>query len=167
MIEKTAKAILAVALLALVVSGYSLLSPYLQPSKETIKPASRVLYVKAVEPKGAANVKDEPAPTKPLPMGGGYVYKSPDKTGRWEVSSYTFLPDQITVYQGDKVELNFFGINGKLHTIMMEKYVKEFKLHRGELVTVSFTADAVGTFEMHCDEHKPSMHGYLTVLPRP
>ena len=53
----------------------------------------RFLTVLAVEPKGGTTVDKEPFPPSSLPAGGGYVVAKPDeKTGRWEVSSYVWLP---------------------------------------------------------------------------
>ena len=43
------------------------------------------------------------------------MIKQPDQTGRWEVSTYVWMPSQIVVNQGDEVTLEFVGINGAFH----------------------------------------------------
>jgi len=50
-------------------------------------------------------VEKETFPKAPLPAGGGYGLKAPDKEGKWEVETYAWLPGSITVYQGDEVTL--------------------------------------------------------------
>jgi len=64
------------------------------------------------------------------------------------------------------VELKIFGVNGKEHPGSIEGYVPSFKVMRGQLTTVNFKADKVGTFRLVCTVHLPSMEGYLMVLPR-
>ena len=41
--------------------------------------AKRHIVVTAVEPKGGVTVDKEPFPATPLPEGGGYVLKKPDR----------------------------------------------------------------------------------------
>jgi hypothetical protein len=55
----------------------------------------RFFTVAAVEPRGGVNVAQELFPTQPLPQGGGYVIRARDQTGRWEVSTYVWMPSQI------------------------------------------------------------------------
>ena len=137
-----------------------------QPGSGQAK-GERVIYMAAVEPKGGVTVDKEPHPTSPLPTGGGYVLKSPDPSGRWEVSAYQWSPATIVVQQGDRVTLEIVGINGDKHTGTIERYATTpFTVKRGQLTRVSFTADAPGVFRIHCDEHKPTMEGVLVVLPR-
>jgi hypothetical protein len=130
-------------------------------------PATRTFTVVAVEPKGGTTVDKEPFPTEPLPGGQGYVLKAPDpKTGRWEVSTYRWEPSQIVVYEGDTVILEILGVNGDVHPSAIEHYVPAFEVRRGRLTRLSFKADKPGFFKIECATHKPSMVGYLVVLPR-
>ena len=132
----------------------------------------RTIYINLIEPKGGTNVDDEPYPATVLPEGmegtpGGFGIKEPDDSGRWQVSAYMFEPSTIVVNQGDEVTLNFFGINGKEHSIHIDKYIEHhFTIKRGELVSKNFVASESGIFKMHCQEHEPNMVGQLIVLPR-
>lgn len=127
----------------------------------------RTFTVLAVEPKGGTTVEKEPFPAKALPPGGGYVLSQPDeKTRRWEVSAYVWLPAQIIVNQGDEVTLEFVGINGAAHATTIEAFGQSFTLKRGEANRVTFVADKVGIFGIVCSTHKPSMSGELIVMPK-
>lgn len=125
----------------------------------------RTVTMVAVEPKGGATVDKEPFPTAALPEGKGYVLKQPDASGRWEVSTYRWEPSQIVVNQGDEVTLEILGVNGGAHPSTLEGYDINFTVKRGELTTVSFTADKAGVFRFRCGVHQPSMTGELIVLP--
>ena len=138
----------------------------------SVQGEQRTIYINLIEPKGGTNVEDEPYPATDLPEGvegtpGGFGINEPDDSGRWQVSAYMFEPSTIVVNQGDEVTLNFFGINGKEHSIHIDKYIgNHFKIHRGELVSKTFVAFESGIFQMHCQEHEPNMVGQLIVLPR-
>ena len=127
----------------------------------------RFFTVLAVEPKGGTTVDKEPFPTAALPAGGGYVIAQPDeKTRRWEVSAYVWLPSQIIVTEGDEVTLEFVGINGAAHPTTIAAFGQTFTLTRGQAHRVTFTADKVGIFGITCSTHKPSMSGELIVMPK-
>ena len=129
---------------------------------------ARVIYMAAVEAKGATTEDKEPFPTADLPAGTGYVRKAPDPaTGRWEVSVYQWSPATAIVRQGDHVTIEFVGINGAAHPVHIERYHPEHVVvKRGEAIRVRFTADTPGLFKIHCQVHEPTMVGYLLVLPR-
>jgi plastocyanin len=128
----------------------------------------RVIYMAAVEAKGAMTVDKEPFPAAALPAGAGYVRKAPDPaTGRWEVSVYHWSPATAIVRQGDDVTIEFVRINSAAHPVHIERYHPEHVVvKRGEATRVRFTVDAAGLFEIHCPVHEPTMMGYLLVLPR-
>ena len=107
----------------------------------------------------------EAFPTKPLPSGGGLVLVKPDSTGAWMIRSFTFVPAQIVVHQGDFVTLNFVGVQGFHHEIEVEG-IENFTLNRGEMHTVTFTADKIGTIDYYCHVHMPNMEGQIVVLPK-
>lgn len=125
----------------------------------------RTITMVAIEPKGGTTVDKEPFPSAPLPEGKGYGLTSPDANGRWEVSTYRWQPNQIIVSQGDEVTLEILGINGAEHPTMIEGYDVSFTVKRGELTTVTFTADKAGVFPFRCGTHQPAMVGELIVLP--
>jgi len=109
-----------------------------------VRAENRTFTIAAVEPRGGANVDQEPFPTEPLPAGPGYVLNKPDQTGRWEVVVYLFTPSQIIVDQDDDVTLEFVGINGMSHPTTIAGYDKSFELKRGHVTKVSFKADKAG-----------------------
>ena len=131
----------------------------------SVQAEPRHFVIAAVEPKGGANVAQEPFPVSPLPSGGGYVVKEPDRSGRWEVSVYVYQPAQILVNEGDEVTLEFVGINGESHPTSIRGYDRHFTLKRGHVVRETFTADKPGVFKINCATHS-TMVGELVVLPK-
>lgn len=127
---------------------------------------NRTFYISTVRLDGTANVTEEPFPNSTLPAGGGLVLSPPDEEGDWSIRMYSFDPSQIEVYEGDQVTLNFVGVNAEVHNVTINGYVEPFELHRGELKTVTFTADRAGTIDFICSIHQPTMHGQIIVLPR-
>jgi plastocyanin len=128
------------------------------------EPVVRHFTILAAEPKGAADVAREPFPAQPLPEGGGYLLKEPNVEGRWEVSSYVWLPSQIVVTEGDSVVLDFVGINGASHHTEIQGLAHTFTLRRGEFTTIKFIADRAGIFPIICRDHLPSMRSEIVVL---
>ena len=108
----------------------------------------------------------EAFPNTKLPAGPGLVLRPPNKVGAWDMRAFTFAPDQIVVNQGDTVTLHFLGVQGPHHVITVEG-VGTFPLDRGQIHTVSFTADKPGTITYWCHVHPPSMVGEILVLPKP
>ena len=51
----------------------------------------------------------------------GVKLTAPNKAGAWDFRSFTFLPDQIVVNQGDKVTLHFIGVQGAHHVVSVEE----------------------------------------------
>jgi hypothetical protein len=164
-------AAIAISIVALTVS---LSSASVSESTESlsVQGEQRTIHINLIEPKGGTNVIDEPYPATDLPAGkegtpGGLAIKEPDDSGRWQVSAYMFEPSTVVVNQGDEVTLNFFGINGKEHSIHIDKYIEHhFTIKRGELVSKNFIASESGIFKIHCQEHEPNMMGQLVVLPK-
>ena len=127
--------------------------------------AQRTFTIAAYEAKGGVTTDKEPFPANPLPAGEGYTLKKPDANGRWEVSAYVWLPNQITVNQGDDVTLDFVGINGASHPVSIQGYGKPFVVTRGTTTRISFKAEKAGVFKIDCGLHMPTMTGELIVLP--
>jgi len=152
------------ALAGIVAVGF-VISACTAGSAAKIQPGERTIYMAAIEPKGSTTVEKEPFPDKALPAGGGYGLVEPDDKGSWTVETYRWLPSEITVVQGDKVTLEILGINGASHPARIEGYDLSFEVKRGQLSTVTFTADKAGIFRVVCDVHSPAMTGSLVVLP--
>lgn len=108
----------------------------------------------------------EPYPNSTLPSGGGLVIKKIDDMGGWKVRQFMFAPSEITVYQGDQITLNFVDVQGPEHMITVDGIAPQFDIHRGEMKTITFTADKVGTINFWCSMHEPNMRGQIVILPR-
>lgn len=156
--RRTVPLIILLGLLALVAAACG--------AGQAVSAGERTIYLAAIEPKGGTSVDDEPFPEEALPAGGGYKLVEPNDEGRWEVSTYRWLPSDIVVTEGERITLEILGINGASHPSSIEGYDISFDVKRGELTTVSFVADKVGTFAIVCHAHEPSMTGNLIVLPR-
>jgi hypothetical protein len=94
---------------------------------------------------------EKPPVNSTIPTGGGFRITQPNKVGAWDFRSFTFAPDQIVVNQGDQVTLHGIG---------------SFTLLRGQIHTVSFTANNPGTINYYCHVHMPNMVGQILVLPK-
>jgi len=170
MTEKNVKILAAISAIALIISIVSIAysAGLIGPKGEVgrLPPTKQIIYMSAVEYKGTADAAKESFPSKQLPEGKGYELEKKD--GTWVVETYMFEPGAITVFQGDDVTINVLGVNGDKHNIIIQKYFeKAAVLKRGELLTINFKADTVGSFPIICTIHQPSMHAYLVVLPRP
>jgi hypothetical protein len=129
-------------------------------------PQTRHFTIAAIEPRGGAQASQEAFPAEALPPGGGYVIRPPDASGRWEVSAYLWSPAQIVVRQGDRVVIDFVGINGAEHPTGLGGLAPAFTLRRGRVHRVEFTAEVPGVHPMICSAHLPSMRGEIVVLAR-
>jgi plastocyanin len=141
----------------------------------TTQSTNKEFWVKTVHLDGFANLKGIPTgpdpappekfPNSTIPAGGGVKLTPPDKTGAWKFRVFTFEPSQIVVNQGDKVTLHFADVQGAHYNITVEG-VGTFPMSRGQIHTVSFTADKVGITNYWSPDHMPSMVGQIVVLPR-
>ena len=157
MVKRSLKAVAILGALAMIIPAGSAVV-FADEHEQTI-------YMSAIEPKGTTNLEKEPFPEEPLPGGGGYALKEPNEDGDWVVETYVWLPGEVTVREGDEVNLQILGVNGSLHTAFIEDYDLEFEVTRGALTEVAFTADKPGVFQIFCTIHQPSMTGRLIVLP--
>jgi len=136
--------------------------------------ARRTIYLSAIEYKGGANVSSEAYPpaaepgTKPLgPLGGGYILKEPDSTGRWEVESYRWEPGLLVATRGERLTLEIVGVNGARHdAVVVSPSGKQipFVVTRGRLTRVRFQANEVGIWRFICTTHPPAMTGEIVVV---
>ena len=141
-------------------------------------PASeRVFHINAIEIKGGTS-KDKLAPPEinPETLGKTYSYKAPgiaDKADptRWEVGAYQFNPSAMTVWQGDRIKLVLFVVNGDVHKDKVVdpdgvEIVAEKEHNRGRLYEIAFVVKKAGVYKLRCEEHKENMTAMITVLPR-
>ncbi len=136
---------------------------------------NKEFWIKTVHLDGFANLKGIPTgpdpappekfPNSTIPAGGGVKLTAPDKTGAWKFRVFTFEPSRIVVDQGDKVILHFADVQGA-HYIITVEGVGTFPISRGQIHTVSFTANKVGITNYWSPDHMPSMVGQIVVLPR-
>jgi plastocyanin len=136
---------------------------------------NKEFWIKTVHLDGFANLKGIPTgpdpappekfPNSTIPAGGGVKLTPPDKTGAWKFRVFTFEPSQIVVNQGDKVTLHFADVQGAHYTIAVDG-IGSFPISRGQIHTVSFTADKVGIINYWSPDHMPSVVGQIVVLPR-
>ncbi|GLV53356.1 hypothetical protein KDH_02110 [Dictyobacter sp. S3.2.2.5] len=79
---------------------------------------------------------------------------------------YTFSPDHITVYQGDKVDLTIVNPEDDNHTFTLRDFGVDLALAPQATTKVSFVASKVGSFTFYCNmaSHMPFMSGQLIVL---
>lgn len=163
--SRRALGVLALAAAAIVVLGVA---------QAPAGQARRTIYLSAIEYKGGASVSSEAYPpaeepgTRALePLGGGYILKEPDATGRWEVESYRWEPGLIVANEGERITLEIVGVNGARHDAVLISPSGEqtpFVVTRGRLTRVRFQADEVGIWRFVCSTHPPGMTGEIVVL---
>jgi plastocyanin len=131
----------------------------------------------AVEVKGATT-KDKlaPPPVNPADISKGYGFKPPgaaDKAvpQRWEVSSYLLAPGFVTVQRGDAVALTVFVVNGDEHEVRVlapdgQIVVPKTTWTRGREYQLFFVAEKMGSYQLSCSTHAPTMTATILVLPR-
>ncbi len=140
----------------------------------TVPSGERVFYINAIEIKGGTDGISPPS-TNPERLGKTFAYWPPgtvdsSKPNKWQVSSYQFNPSAMTVFQGDRVKLVLFVVNGDVHKDRIVDpdgtvVVAEAEHNRGRQYEITFTADKVGMYQLHCAEHKENMRAVITVVP--
>ncbi len=140
----------------------------------TVPSGERVFYINAHEIKGGTDGISPPT-VNPETLGKTYLYWPPgtvdsSKPDRWQVSTYFFSPSAMTVFQGDRVKLVLFVVNGDVHKDRIVDpdgivVVEEAEHNRGRLYEITFTADKAGMYELRCNEHKEAMRAVITVVP--
>ena len=140
-------------------------------------PTTHTIFMTAVELKGATTAENlVPPSVNPKDLSKGYDYKPPaqaDKNDpkKWEVSSYRFDPGFVTVLQDDTVKLTVFVVNGDEHDVRIvdpegRDAVAVAKWNRGREYNVSFVAKKIGSYQLICSAHAPTMTATILVLPR-
>ncbi len=136
------------------------------------EPGEQVFHIATVHLDAKTNVKGDAAhPPEPFPetaksSGGGLIVRPPNEQGDWTVRAFIFQPSQVVVKQGDKVVLNFVGVQGPSHTIAIDGHNEHITLKRGEMKTVRFVAEQPGTIRFVSVGREPTMQGSVVVLRR-
>ncbi|HKU33564.1 MAG TPA: cupredoxin domain-containing protein [Candidatus Nitrosotalea sp.] len=171
-LNKSIILVLAISAVAGVIAMFSLEGQMFGQTSVASAASQKTFYIATVHLDGITSIypasdhPSEPYPNSTLPSGGGLVIKKIDNMGGWKIRQYMFAPSVIVVNQGDQVTLNFVDVQGPEHMITVDGIAPEFDIHRGEMKTVTFTADTVGTINFWCSMHEPNMRGEIVVLPR-
>ncbi len=67
-----------------------------------------------------------------------------------EGGNFSFMPNNISVRQGDTVQITFTNVEGFHDLVIDELNIKTKQLSAGQKETIQFVADKVGTFEYYC-----------------
>ncbi len=143
----------------------------------SVAPVERFIEVTGFEIKGSTS-SDELAPPEidPSTLSDGFGYKAPgvydeENPSKWQVATYMWSPGNMTAFQGDKVNLHFFIVNGNEHEVWVEgpdgsTVVDEIEMNRGREYTFEFEATQAGVYRLICNNHEPTMTAELVVLPQ-
>jgi hypothetical protein len=132
----------------------------------------RTFHIMTVEYRASRHIDRTPYPEhthelhEGFDQGTGYRLDPPNEDGEWYVRGYAWSPSTIFVEEGDRVRLEFFGVNGDFHPSRIEGYDIAFEVRRGELTHVDFVADRPGLFRIVSEGRTPPMSGQLVVMPR-
>lgn len=162
-------------------AGVTLLGLFLIISSDALSQTAgtttHTIFMTAVELKGATTTdKLAPPPVNPKDLSRGYEFKPPGQADKndpkkWEVSSYRFAPGFVAVRQGDTVNLTVFVVNGDEHEVAVHdpsgvEVVARTRWSRGREYKLSFVVKTVGTYQLTCSNHAPTMAATILVLPR-
>ena len=141
----------------------------------SIDPADRLIEVTGFEIKGTTNTEDLAVPeVDPSTLSAGYGYKAPgfdeDNPTNWRVETYIWGPGNMTAFQGDKIDLHTFILNGNSHTVRIEgpdgsTVVEDVEMNRGRTYNLKFDATQAGVYKLICLTHEPTMTADIVVLP--
>lgn len=82
------------------------------------------------------------------------------KTFEVKADAYKFIPDTITVTQGDRVIIRAISID-KDHGLGIKAYNISKPMPKGKWVTIEFTADKKGEFSIHCTKFCGWKHHWM------
>ncbi len=138
----------------------------------SVAPSEVTIDISIIEIKGATDGISAPD-VDPESLSSGYRFKPPgeydeNNPDKWQVSTYLFSPSAFAVLQGDTVTLRTFVVNGDEHTVWLEapdgQNLGELTMNRGREYSFTFTAEQVGYYILHCDEHEPTMSLQILAL---
>lgn len=140
-------------------------------------PETRDIQITAFEIKGSTNASAlAPPDVDPATLSLGYGFKDVGvyeaDSDKWQVASYMWSPGEITAFQGDTLNLNFFVLNGNEHETLIqgpdgEVVVAPFMMNRGREYKISLSVASPGVYRLICTTHAPTMTADIVVLPRP
>jgi plastocyanin len=117
-----------------------------------------------------------PPPVNPKDFSKGYEFKPPGVANksdpkRWEVSSYMFSPNSVTLRQGDTVKLQAIVVDADEHHVRLNdpdgrEVIAETKWNYEREYQLSFVAKKLGAYQLTCSDHAPTMAATFLVLPR-
>ena len=141
----------------------------------SIDPVERLIEVTGFEIKGTTNTEDLAVPeVDPSTLSAGYGYKAPgfdeDNPTNWRVETYIWGPGNMTAFQGDKIDLHTFILNGNSHMVRVEgpdgsTVVEDVEMNRGRTYNLKFDATQAGVYKLICLTHEPTMTADIVVLP--
>lgn len=140
-------------------------------------PTTRTVQITAFEIKGSTHASElAPPSVDPSDLSDGYGFKTVGvyeaDSDKWQVASYMWSPGEVTAFQGDKLNLNFFVLNGNKHEVWVEgpdgeTVIDEVEMNRGREYQISLTVTKPGVYRLICNTHEPTMTAEIVVLPRP
>jgi cytochrome c oxidase subunit 2 len=83
------------------------------------------------------------------------------KTLEVKADDYKFIPDTITVNQGDEVIIRAISTD-KDHGLGIKAYNINQDMPKGKWVTIEFTADKKGEFPIHCTKFCGWKHFWMS-----
>lgn len=95
---------------------------------------------------------------------GGYRMEPPNEDGEWYARTYLWAPQTVVMRVGERVLLEFFGINGENHPSVITGTDITFEVNRGQITQVVFEPDAPGIYEYVSTLRGPGMVGQILVL---
>jgi cytochrome c oxidase subunit 2 len=82
------------------------------------------------------------------------------KTFEVKADAYKFIPDTITVNQGDRVIIRAISID-KDHGLGIKAYNISKPMPKGKWITIEFKADKKGEFPIHCTKFCGWKHHWM------
>lgn len=137
---------------------------------------TRTIQITAFEIKGSTHAADlAPPRVDPSGLSDGYGFKDVGvyeaDSDKWQVASYMWSPGEVTAFQGDTLNLNFFVLNGNKHEVWIEgpdgaTVLEEMEMNRGREYQITLKVTQPGVYRLICETHEPTMTAEIVVLPR-
>ena len=83
------------------------------------------------------------------------------KTFEVKADDYKFIPDTITVNQGDRVVIKALAVD-KDHGFYIKQYKIDQLMPKGQWVSIEFVADRAGEFTIRCSKFCGWKHFWMT-----
>lgn len=139
-------------------------------------PTTRLIQITAFEIKGSTSASElAPPSVDPAGLSLGYGFKDVGEyeadSDKWQVASYMWSPGEVTAFEGDRLDLNIFVLNGNEHDVWIEgpdgeTVLDATELNRGREYQFTVSATKAGVYRLICSTHAPTMTAEIVVLPR-